>query len=74
MKLEFLKEAGKIHKSIRHELTEYLENSLTTAISYKEIAEFIETRVNQKTRDFKPPLSKIFNSQINRGQPSFTKF
>lgn len=67
MKLEFLKEAGKIHKSIRHELTEYLENNLTTAISYKEIAEFIETRVNQKTRDFKPPLSKMFNSQINRG-------
>ena len=67
MKLELLKEAGKIHRSIREELTDYLENNLSTSISYKEIVEFIESRVQQKTRDFKKPIRNLFNSQINRG-------
>jgi len=67
MKLELLKEAGRIHKSIRTELTDYLENNLSTSFSYKEIVEFIESRVHQKTSDFKTPFFGLFNSQINRG-------
>lgn len=64
MKLELLKEAGNIHKSIRQELTNYLEENLSTTISYKEIVEFIETRVENKTKHYKTPF---FNNQINRG-------
>ena len=35
MKLELLKEAGNIHRSIRNELTNFLEENLSTTISYK---------------------------------------
>lgn len=64
MKLELLKEAGNIHRSIRNELTNFLEENLSTTISYKEIIDFIEKNVELKTKSYKTPL---FNNQINRG-------
>ena len=64
MKKNLLIEAGNIHRNIRTELLEYMDNSLNTSHSFSEITEFIETRIKSSCIQYKTPL---INNQINDG-------
>ncbi len=64
MKKNLLIEAGNIHRNIRTELLEYMDNSLNTSHSFIEITEFIETRIKSSCIQYKTPL---INNQINDG-------